>query len=130
MKHMKTIAIILISSAMLSGCAADMFAMRPVSSLAVVDMQGVDQAKYAQDMRDCEEYASRVDVQGSTANAAALGGLFGAVLGGMAGNSSTAGWVGLLAAGESAGQANQKGMGEVKTILKTCLTGRGYRVLN
>lgn len=126
MKHMKTIAIILISSAMLSGCAtAPQAASKPI---LIVDMQGVDKAAYNKDAMTCWLYAN--DVQDNTGNAALAGGLFGAVLGGMAGNHKTAAVLGLAGAGQGAAQANGEYKQEFKMVLRNCLAGRGYRVLN
>ena len=120
----------------LTGCASvsTMQATRDISSSIVIDTKDINTpqlvAKYQQDMEECAQYAARIDVQGSTGNAALVGGLFGAILGGMAGNRNTAGIVGLLAAAESAGEAHKASSGEAKRIMTNCMLGRGYSVLN
>ena len=128
---MKTIAIILAVTFALSGCATNMLAStRDVSSNIIVDEKGIDVDKYYTDLLECQAYASHVDVQANTGSAALAGGLFGALIGGMAGNRNTAGIIGLLGAAEAAGQANQQSSNTVQKIMRECLRGRGYRVLN
>jgi len=72
----------------------------------VVDKQGIDEAQYQQDLTDCRAVADEV----STGRDAAEGAGGGAVIG---------------AAGK-AGDAEQ----EKSQVVKNCMRGRGYRVLN
>lgn len=124
--------IVALSGSILTGCAStnQMQLMRSAADNVIVDTKGVDMNKYQQDLSECAEYASRVDVAQNTGNAAVAGGLFGALIGGMAGNRNTAGIIGLLGAAEAAGQANQQSSNTVQKIMRECLRGRGYRVLN
>ena len=76
------------------------------SKRVVVDKQGIDEAQYQQDLTDCRAVADEV----STGRDSAEGAAGGAVIG---------------AAGK-AGDAEQ----EKSQVVKNCMRGRGYRVLN
>jgi outer membrane lipoprotein SlyB len=96
----------------------------------IVDTQGVDMARYQQDLSQCETYAAQVNT-GTEAGKGAVGGaVVGAAIGAIVGNSTTvargAGVGGVL--GGARGAA--RGEGEKDQVVKNCLRGRGYRVLN
>ena len=96
----------------------------------IVDTQGVNVAQYNQDLLECQAYADEVAVAQKAAvgtiAGAAVGGVFGAVLG----NSNTA----QRGAGVGAIGGGARGIGEGirerEQVIKRCLTGRGYRILN
>jgi hypothetical protein len=107
------------------GCAgAD---VRPI-----VDMKGVNQTSYEKDLQECQEYAKEQSGMGSTA---AKGAGAGAVVGGL---------LGLVTGGNASGIAQAAGAGAVigtaggaftgnqaqEAVVKRCLGGRGYKVLN
>ncbi|MBU3577117.1 glycine zipper family protein [Polynucleobacter sp. UK-Kesae-W10] len=107
------------------GCAgAD---VRPI-----VDMKGVNEASYEKDLQECQAYAKDQSGMGSTA---AKGAGAGAVVGGL---------LGLVTGGNKTGIAQAAGAGAViggaggaysgnqaqEAVVKRCLSGRGYRVLN
>jgi len=81
------------------------------SKRVVVDKQGIDEAQYQQDLTDCR---------------AVIGGILGAIFG----NSGTAGRMAgggaVIGAAGKAGDAEQ----EKSQVVKNCMRGRGYRVLN
>lgn len=93
----------------------------------VVDMKGVDQAKYQQDLAECQSYAKEVNVTKQAAAGAVIGGglqaAVSAVLGGNAERSAAAGAI--LGAAGGAGEG-AKGQTDV---IRNCLRGRGYSVL-
>ena len=101
------------------------------SKNAIVDTKGVDQAQYEQDYRECESYAEQVSTGEAAAKSAGLGavvsGAITAVLGGD--SSAIARSAGAGAVGGGAGGALQ-GESEKGQVLRNCLRGRGYRVLN
>jgi len=97
----------------------------------VIDRQGVDLNRYATDLAECRSYADSVDPAERAAVAAASGAAVGAVVGVIAGDSrESAGRgaaIGAVAGGvRGARQARE----EINMIVRNCLTGRGYRVLN
>ena len=98
----------------------------------IVDMKGVNRYQYEQDLAECSEYADEVNVAGKTAGGAAAGAAVGAAVGaiwdGYRGNSPERG----AATGAVVGGAGGAGSGlnERSQVVKSCLRGRGYRVLN
>lgn len=96
----------------------------------VIDQKGVDQAKYEQDLAECQQTAKQVGTGRDTAEGAAGGAVVGGLLGAIFGNSNTTGagaGVGAVVGGAGkAGDAQQ----EKKRVLRNCMSGRGYRVLN
>jgi len=96
----------------------------------IVDMQGVDQAAYQRDLTECQAYTEQVQVAGSTAAGAARGAVLGGVFGAIFGNSSTAAkGAGAGGAAGAVGGAS-RGMMEKRMVLRNCMIGRGYRILN
>lgn len=96
----------------------------------IVDQKGINQAAYQQDLAECERYAQQVGV-GKKAGAGALGGAaVGAAIGAILGNSDTverAAGTGAVLGGTRGAAA---GANERSQVVKNCLRGRGYRVLN
>lgn len=98
----------------------------------LVDMKGVNEAAYENDLNDCQAYAQQQSGMGSTA---AKGAGAGAVVGGL---------LGLVTGGNGSGIAQAAGAGAVigaaggafsgnqaqEAVVKKCLSGRGYKVLN
>jgi uncharacterized protein YcfJ len=124
---MKTKLISSIIVVALAGCASPV----PVSYRPVVDMKGVDPAKYEVDLAECRQYSTQVaDAQQRAAAGAVGGALVGAAIGAIfglrgqslaqvAGSSAVVGGV----AGADRGYTSQT------DIVKACLFQRGYRVL-
>jgi hypothetical protein len=101
----------------------------------VVDMEGVDPAKYAKDLAGCRKYAKIADPAGEAVAGALLGAAFGAALGaatgatvGQAGCGASYGTAVGGASGLAAGGAS--GMARQIRIICHCLTTRGYSVLD
>ena len=112
--------------ALLSGCAG----YRPI-----VDMKGVDANAYEMDLAECQEFAEQIRPSsyaavGAVAGAGAaaiLGGVLGAVLGLDVGemmwkSAAVGGTLGVMEGG-SAGVMSQV------DVVKSCMVGRGYKVL-
>ena len=107
------------------GCAgAD---VRPL-----VDMKGVNDAAYEKDLQECQAYAKEQSGMGETAAkgagaGAVVGGLLGLVTGG-----NTTGIVQAAGAGAVIGAAGGAFTGNQgqEAVVKRCLSGRGYKVLN
>lgn len=98
----------------------------------VVDMQGVNSTKYEADLRDCQEYAKQkggtleTGAKGAVGGAA-VGGLIGLVGGGTGSNISQAAGVGAVVGAAGGGYMGNKAQ---EDIVKKCLSGRGYKVLD
>lgn len=94
----------------------------------IVDTKGiVDMRQYEQDLAECEAYGEEVSVAEGTARGAAAGAAVGAVVGAISGNADEAAGYGAAAGGVKSGVRNQRTREEV---VKRCMRGRGYRVLN
>ncbi len=114
--------------------AFGLFSCRSVEKLTgsnpIIDTQGVNMARYEADLADCQNVADQVQLgRQATVGAvagAAIGGVFGAVIG----DSDTAQrGAGVGAVGGGARGAG-RGLQERERVIKRCLMGRGYRVLN
>lgn len=107
-----------------SGCAGR------AEDRIIVDTKGVDPGRYAEDLGECAEYAGLVDVEGrvlaSAAGSAVLYGVLGAILDDGDTAERTAG-AGAVFGGVRGGFDATR---EQERIIRNCLSGRGYRVLN
>jgi len=97
----------------------------------LVDMRGVDPGKYESDLADCQRYAQLVTDPGVQAGVgAAVGALFGAAVAAAAGSSydryASARVGAVLGAAGGAGQGAETQI----NVVRNCMRGRGYSVLN
>lgn len=117
----RTLITALVIASAVAGCARDR---------VIVDTKGADMSRYAQDKAECEAYAEQVNSGGKAAGGAVAGAAIGAAIGAIVGNSTTAargaGVGGVV--GGAKGVAH--GESEKTQVVKNCLRGRGYRVLN
>lgn len=125
MKLLNILTFFTIAILVLTGCAGAN--VRPI-----VDLKGKDQATYDNDLQQCQSYATQQSGAATTGAMAAAGG---AVLGAA---------LGLVAGGNRTGIAQTAGVGGViggaggmfegnkaqENVVKQCLRGRGYNVLN
>ena len=97
----------------------------------VIDRKGVDMGRYAQDKAECETYAEEVRTGAKAARGAGTGAIAGGVLGAIIGDSSEAAARGAGAGAVSGGVRGAiEGERQEVQVVKRCLRGRGYRVLN
>lgn len=121
-----------LSTALLFGCAMQPEQV-PGAGGIVIDTYGVNMRQYQLDLADCKglSVAARNDAGRRGVTGAAGGALLGGALGAIVGDSSSA-----AAAGAGAGAllGGVSGVGsasaEQSRIVRNCLRGRGYRVLN
>jgi outer membrane lipoprotein SlyB len=105
---------------LLGGCAS--------TSGPIVDTKGMDPVRYQQDLAECQGYGSQVQPARGAAKGAAAGAAVGAAIGAISGGSGTRGaGVGAVTGGA---QSAVHGVREKDAVVKNCLRGRGYRVLN
>lgn len=121
----KLLVISLLSLLGLLGCAGAN--VRPI-----IDMKGVNESAYEHDLNDCQTVAQQQSGMGETAAkgvgaGAIVGGLLGLVTGG-----NKTGIVQAVGAGAVIGGAGGAFSGNQaqEAIVKRCLSGRGYKVLN
>ncbi|RLA58194.1 MAG: glycine zipper family protein [Gammaproteobacteria bacterium] len=96
----------------------------------IIDTKGVNMASYEVDLKECREYTEQVAVGEKTAKGAASGAVVGGAIGAVVGNSSDV----ARGAGVGAITGGAKGVSQGEQdkvrVVKNCLRGRGYRVLN
>ncbi len=112
----------------LSGCSNGYSYGAPEK--VIIDTLGVDPYEYQVDLADCEEYAQQVNVSEQTAERAVEGAVVGGVLGAVLGDSGTAKRSAGAGAVLGGVKGNKQARYEQDRIVKRCLTGRGYSVLN
>ena len=97
----------------------------------IIDRKGVDMARYAADKAECETYADEVRTGEKAARGAASGAVVGGAVGAIVRDSSEGA---LQGAGVGAVTGGARGISEGARdevrVVKRCLAGRGYRVLN
>lgn len=96
----------------------------------IIDTKGVNVAQYNQDLAECQAYADEVQVAQKATAGVVAGATVGAVFGAVLGSSNTV----RRGAGVGAVGGGTRGVGEGirerERVIKSCLVGRGYRVLN
>lgn len=109
----------LLLAAGLAGCAAQ--------PQPIVDLQGVNRAQYESDLADCQDYADDVRKGRHVTAGAAAGAVVGAAIGSIEGRADRgAGYGGIVGAARGGGRAERT----EHRVLRRCLAGRGYRVLD
>ena len=105
--------------AALAGCAAH--------PDPIVDMKGVDPERLARDQAECEEYAEQIVIGEGVAKGSAVGAAVGAAAGAINGDVGRGAANGALYGGTRSGLGADR---DRQKVVKNCLRGRGYRVLN
>ena len=96
----------------------------------IIDEKGVDMSHYQEDLSQCSEYSEQVAVAEKGARGAASGAVVGGLIGAVGGgHRSTAEAAGAGAVVGGAKGVNEGDKDKVK-VVKNCLRGRGYKVLN
>ena len=98
----------------------------------VVDKKGIDENQYQQDLAECQNLSTETEASGANgakkaAGGAAVGALLGLVSGGNSTNIAQAAGIGGVIGGAS---GLYSGNSEKQNIIRRCLSGRGYKVLN
>ncbi|MEC7765794.1 MAG: glycine zipper family protein [Pseudomonadota bacterium] len=96
----------------------------------IIDTLGVNLAQYNRDLAECQQYANEVEIAQKAAVGAASGAAVGGVFGAVLGNSETARRGAGVGAVGSGARGVREGIRERDRVIKRCLIGRGYRVLN
>ena len=110
------------------GCAQTDLSDR--NDIAIIDTRGVDESVFKKDYSECSDFAKNIDLTEKTLNQGAVAGATGAAVGAIIGGEEAAKKFGGSAAVLNAVEANLDGRNEQAKIIKNCLRGRGYKVLN
>jgi hypothetical protein len=86
-------------------------------------------ARLKQDKQKCAAYVDEVPGGRQAVAAASTGAVVGGVIGGIVGNSSTASRTAGVGAASGA-MSGTDGLRDRQQVIRNCLLGRGYRVLN
>lgn len=124
-RYARLAVITLLGTALLAGCAS-----RGGGSQPIVDLKGVDPARYQRDLAECQAYAAQVDVRGEVGRSALGGAIIGGAMGAIVGNHETAERMAGVGAVTGTARGGVRAVQERRTVLRNCLVGRGYRVLN
>ena len=108
---------------LLAACAGASY--RPM-----IDSRNADMNKFEADLRDCQQYATQVAGAGTGAAAGAVvGALFGAVLAAAAGSRYDRGATARVGAVTGAAGGGAQGETDQRDVIRRCIAGRGYTVL-
>ena len=110
------------------GCAQTDLSDR--NDIAIIDTRGVDESVFKKDYSECSDFAKNIDLTERTLKQGAVAGATGAAVGAIIGGEEAAKKIGGSAAVLNAVEANLDGRNEQAMIIKNCLRGRGYKVLN
>lgn len=96
----------------------------------IIDDKNVNLARYEADLAECRNYADEVAIAQKAGSGVVSGAVVGAAIGAVVGNSDVVKkGAGIGAVGGGA-RGIGEGIRERDNVIKRCLTGRGYRVLN
>lgn len=117
--------LIIIITLLLSAC----------KTMPVIDTKGVNMAKYNDDLIECQRFADNISVSDKSVQtgitAAAVGAALGAILGGIYGDAGAGAAYGAASYGVTGAAYGAVDARNTKEgIVKRCMSGRGYKVLN
>ena len=93
----------------------------------IIDERGVNMVRYTADLEECESYSEPISVGQGAAKGAAGGAAVGAATGVISGDIySSTGYGAIFGATRYGNEADR----EKIMVVKRCLMGRGYRILN
>ena len=116
------------STLVLASCAS--YRHTPGDSGVIVDTKGVDMSAYQQDLAECEALADQVPTAERAATGAVVGAVVGGAIGAVVGDGKGAERGAGVGAISGTVKGANSGLSEEEQVLKRCLQGRGYRVLN
>jgi len=94
----------------------------------IIDTRGVDMAKYQGDLVECQSFAAQVEPKAG--KGAVAGAVIGAAIGAAIGNRRTAEKLAGAGAVSGAVKGGVRSKQEQALVVRRCLLGRGYKVLN
>ena len=119
--------LVLMMGLWMTGCAGN----RTFVDEPIIDRKGVDMSRYYADKAECEVYANEVrrgeKIVRSAVGGAVVGGAIGAIVSRGSNAAERGAGVGAVSGGV---RGAQEGIRETEQIVKQCLRGRGYNVLN
>ena len=96
----------------------------------IIDRKGVNMSSYEADLAECRVYAGEVAAGEKVVKGAASGAVVGGAVGAVLGDSSDAARGAGVGAITGGARGVSQGEQDKLRVVKNCLRGRGYRVLN
>lgn len=96
----------------------------------IIDKKGVNMTRYEADLAECRAYSSEVQTGQKAAKGAASGAVVGGAIGAITGGSKRAAEGAGVGAVTGGARGVSQGEQDEIQVVKNCLRGRGYRVLN
>jgi outer membrane lipoprotein SlyB len=93
----------------------------------IIDTKGVNMEQYQQDLEECQTFAEPIQTEVGAEKGAAAGAAVGGATGAVTGNAAEGAGIGAIAGAARSAQLNER---EKQQVVKNCLKGRGYNVLN
>lgn len=93
----------------------------------IIDQRGVNMSAYAVDLDECGAYAEAISIGKGAAKGAAGGAAVGAATGAISGDAAEGAGYGVIYGAVRSGNEAER---EKRSVVKRCLLGRGYKVLN
>ena len=119
--------LVLMMSAWMTGCASN----RTLVDEPIIDRKDVDMSRYYTDKSECEVYADEVRTGEKVVRGAVGGAVIGSAIGAIVNRGRDSAERGAGVGAVSGGvKGAQEGVRETERVVKQCLRGRGYRVLN
>jgi len=109
----------IVSVALVTACAAH--------PDPIIDTKGVNMARYEQDLEECQAFKDPIKTEVGAAKGAAAGAAVGGATGAVTGDVAVGAGVGAIAGAARSAQLSER---EKQQVVKNCLRGRGYKVLN
>ena len=95
----------------------------------IVDMKGVDERQYQEDLVECQAYAVQISTGSEAAKRGVIGAAVGATIGAIVGNSSDVEQIAGIGAVAGTSKGASKAERRKERVIQQCLRGRGYKVL-
>ncbi len=118
---MKVLPLITILLSVIAACTT--------TSEIIIDEKGVDMSRYEKNLAECKAYSEQVAVGKKAAKGAASGAVIGGAVGSVSSHRDT-GEGAAVGAVTGVAKGLNEGERDKMRVVKNCLRGRGYRVLN
>ena len=112
---------------LLSGCVSG-DGLPPTRIIA--DLKGVELNQYKTDLYQCRQYAAQIDVGGDAVTGLLAGALVGAAIGSVLGDKDDSRRTAKVGAVAGITEGAASAISEQDLVIRNCLVGRGYKVLN
>ena len=113
---------------LLASCATGL--LDKAADQIIVDTKGLDLNEYERDLSECDALAQQIDISKRTRDRAIGGVVVGSVVGAILSDSDSAKRIGGTTGVVGGVKGNVQARKEQQKVIKRCLQGRGYKVLN